>query len=206
MMSHELRNPLNGVLGPLALLGQSDLPSGSSGWWRRRSNPGAVDAADARRAARLRRDAGRALPALKIEPFRVAALADAVREPLRAEGAGRARVEVAAGTPERVHGDLDRLRQVFVHLRVYMLEGARRRGTPHPLRATTAAAGRRDRLPGADGEIDWKLDLLMGLSEVAPDQVAAEALRPLIARGLIAAAQGMLTLVEAPTGGRGRSG
>ncbi|PJN96276.1 hypothetical protein CNY89_03530 [Amaricoccus sp. HAR-UPW-R2A-40] len=26
MMSHELRNPLNGVLGPLALLGQSDLP------------------------------------------------------------------------------------------------------------------------------------------------------------------------------------
>ena len=25
MMSHELRNPLNGILGPLALLGQSDL-------------------------------------------------------------------------------------------------------------------------------------------------------------------------------------
>ena len=27
MMSHELRNPLNGVLGPLALLGQSDMGS-----------------------------------------------------------------------------------------------------------------------------------------------------------------------------------
>ncbi len=27
MMSHELRNPLNGILGPLALLGQSELPS-----------------------------------------------------------------------------------------------------------------------------------------------------------------------------------
>ena len=26
LMSHEMRNPLNGVLGPLALLGQSEMP------------------------------------------------------------------------------------------------------------------------------------------------------------------------------------
>ena len=50
--------------------------------------------------------------------------------------------------------------------------------------------------------VDWKLDLLMGLSEVAPDQVTAEALRPLIARGLISAASGVLTLVEEPGGER----
>ena len=37
--------------------------------------------------------------------------------------------------------------------------------------------------PEEDSEVDWRLDLLMGLSEVAPDQVASEALRPLIARG-----------------------
>ena len=36
----------------------------------------------------------------------------------------------------------------------------------------------------------------MGLSEIAPDQVTAEALRPLIARGLISACGGVLTLVE----------
>jgi hypothetical protein len=50
--------------------------------------------------------------------------------------------------------------------------------------------------------MDWKLDLLMGLSEIAPDQVTAEALRPLIARGLIAAIHGVLTLADVPEGRR----
>ncbi len=36
----------------------------------------------------------------------------------------------------------------------------------------------------------------MGLSDASPDQVTAEALRPLIARGLISACHGVLTLVE----------
>jgi hypothetical protein len=40
----------------------------------------------------------------------------------------------------------------------------------------------------------------MGLSEIAPDQVTAEALRPLIARGLISACNGVLTLVEGADG------
>ncbi len=53
---------------------------------------------------------------------------------------------------------------------------------------------------GGDAAIDWKLDLLMGLNEVAPDQVSSEALRPLIARGLIAAAKGVLTLADTPDG------
>ena len=42
----------------------------------------------------------------------------------------------------------------------------------------------------------------MGLSEIAPDQVTAEALRPLIARGLISACNGVLTLVEGAGGRR----
>jgi hypothetical protein len=42
----------------------------------------------------------------------------------------------------------------------------------------------------------------MGLSELQPDQVTAEALRPLIARGLISACQGILTLVEGEDGRR----
>ena len=42
----------------------------------------------------------------------------------------------------------------------------------------------------------------MGLSEVAPDQVTAEALRPLIARGLISACGGVLTLGEGAGGRR----
>ena len=123
MMSHELRNPLNGVLGPLALLGQSDLAERQQRLVEQAQAVGAVDAADARGPARLRRDAGRQAQ-LRSEPFRVAALADAIRDALRGEGAdardGRASLP---GTPERVHGDLDRLRQVFVHSRDYVLEG-----------------------------------------------------------------------------------
>jgi hypothetical protein len=105
---------------------------------------------------------------------------------------------VAAGTPERVHGDHDRLRQAFVHLTLYLLEGRE---------AVAAAIGFDHDGANLVGEIavevesetiDWRLDLLMGLSEIAPDQVTAEALRPLIARGLISACRGVLTLAGTP--------
>ena len=48
---------------------------------------------------------------LKTEPFSMTALAEAVRDALRAEGAGAATVAVLPDVPERVGGDLDRLRQ-----------------------------------------------------------------------------------------------
>ena len=68
MMSHELRNPLNGVLGPLALLGQSDLAEPPAAAGRAGAAVRPVDAADAVGPARLRRDAGRALPAAAASP------------------------------------------------------------------------------------------------------------------------------------------
>ncbi|MFO1143282.1 MAG: histidine kinase dimerization/phospho-acceptor domain-containing protein [Amaricoccus sp.] len=195
MMSHELRNPLNGVLGPLALLGQSDIPARQqrlisqaqqSGHSMLQLLSGLLDYGEMQ-DGRFQ---------FRIEPFRVAVLADAVRDALRAEGAGGVTVTVAPCVPERIHGDPDRLRQAFVHLTLYVLEG----------RDSEAAAVRfthdGSNLVGeiavdVPGEaIDWKLDLLMGLSELAPDQVTAEALRPLIARGLISAGGGILGLVE----------
>ena len=133
---------------------------------------------------------------LRNEPFRVSGLADAVQESLRAEGAGRARVEVADGTPERVYGDLDRLRQVYLHLAVYMIEGRDPAGTLIRFTHCEGLLVGEISFPEEDSEVDWRLDLLMGLSEVAPDQVASEALRPLIARALIAATHGVILLAE----------
>jgi signal transduction histidine kinase len=199
MMSHELRNPLNGILGPLALLGQSELAgrqqrlvvqAQQSGQSMVQMLSGLLDYGEMQ-DGRFQ---------LKSEPFGLAALTDAVRDALRAEGAGATTVTLLPGAPERVDGDLDRLRQVFVHLALYILEGR------DP--ATTALSFGHDgaNLTGeiaiaSQGEsIDWKLDLLMGLSEIAPDQVTAEALRPLIARGLISACNGVLTLVEGADG------
>jgi hypothetical protein len=112
------------------------------------------------------------------------------------------KVRVLAGTPERVLGDADRLRQIFVHLAEYVLEGR----DPQSVEVIFSHEG--GTLVGEIGctvvgtEMDWKLDLLMGLSEIAPDQVSTDALRPLIARGLISASRGLLTLADEARGRR----
>jgi signal transduction histidine kinase len=202
MMSHELRNPLNGVLGPLALLGQSDLAirqrrlvlqAQQSGQSMLQLLSGLLDYGEIQ-DGRFQ---------LKSEPFRVAALAEAVRTTLQAEGASGVAVDLLPGTPERVHGDMDRLRQVFVHLTLYVLEG--RDPSSATLRFRHDGGSFVGEIAIADRAeaMHWKLDLLMGLSELAPDQVNAEALRPLIARGLISECKGLLTL--AGTDGAGRS-
>ncbi len=122
MMSHELRNPLNGLLGPLALLGQSDLAGGQqrlvgqaqqSGQSMLQMLSGLLDYGEMQDGKFQ----------LKSEPFRVTSLADGVRASLQAEGATGITVEIRPGTADRIHGDLDRLRQVFVHLALYVLEG-----------------------------------------------------------------------------------
>jgi signal transduction histidine kinase len=195
MMSHELRNPLNGVLGPLALLDQSELAgrhkrlvqqAQQSGQKVLQMLAGLLDYAELQ-DGRFR---------LRIEPFSVADLAGAVHAALAAEGAGVIVVRVLPQTPARVRGDPDRLRQIFVHLAEFVLEAREAEGI-------TVAFGHDGQ--SLVGEIafsvggtlmDWKLDLLTGLTEIQPDQVATEALRPLIARGLIMATRGVLTLVD----------
>jgi hypothetical protein len=202
MMSHELRNPLNGILGPLALLGQSELPGGQqrlvgqaqqSGQSMVQMLSGLLDYGEMQ-DGRFQ---------LKREPLRVSALADGVRDSLAAEGAGGVVVEVLANVPSRVQGDLDRLRQIFVHLMLYMLEGRRPSSATATVRFGHNGATLVGEIAVTGGDsVDWKLDLLMGLSEISPDQVTSEALRPLIARGLISACQGVLTLVEGDDGRR----
>jgi His Kinase A (phospho-acceptor) domain len=195
MMSHELRNPLNGILGPLALLGQSDLAE------RQRRFVGQAQNAGRSMLQMLSGmlDYGEVQDNrihLRNEPFRVSGLAEALQESLRSEGATNVRVDVEPGTPSRVYGDIERLRQIFLHLAVYMLEGRDPEGTAVSFNHEDGNLVGTISFPEEDSEVDWRLDLLMGLSEVAPDQVASEALRPLIARALIAATQGVLVLAE----------
>ena len=144
MMSHELRNPLNGVLGPLALLGQSDMAARQQrlvGQAQSRAIRCCSCWAAFSTTARCRTGASSS----EIEPFRVAALADAVRDALRAEGAGEVAVTVAPETPERVHGDPDRLRQAFVHLTLYLLEGRDSEAAPIRFSHDGVEPRRRDR-------------------------------------------------------------
>ena len=199
MMSHELRNPLNGVLGPLALLGQSDMAARhlrlveqaqQSGRSMVRMLSGLLDYGELQEGQL----------ALRVEPFRLAKLVAGVRADLEESGAGPVRVQLRPGGPEIVYGDLERLRHVFVHLTEYVLEGSEPEAVDIEFAFEVGRLVGQIGFCGGDAAIDWKLDLLMGLNKIAPDQVSSEALRPLIARGLIAAAKGVLTLADTADG------
>ncbi len=198
-MSHELRNPLNGVLGPLALLGQSDMPARhqrlvaqaqQSGKSMVQMLAGLLDYGELQ-DGKL---------ALRIEPFRLSTLTANVRSDLAEAGSGGVRVRLRPGGPEMVHGDVERLRHVFVHLTEYVLDGSEPDSVDIVFACEAGQLVGDMTFAGGDAAIDWKLELLTGLNEFPPDQVSSEALRPLIARGLIAAAKGVLTLSEAPDG------
>ncbi|TPE53009.1 sensor histidine kinase [Amaricoccus solimangrovi] len=200
MMSHELRNPLNGVLGPLALLGQSDMGSrqrrlieqaSQSGNAMSQMVAGLLDYAEIQ-------DGGLAARAA---PTRVTALAEMIRTHVRGSTGADLRVEVAEDTPGVVQGDPDRLSQIFVHLAEYLLESC------DPAALSLRLAYRAGALVGvlrlADGAgLERKLDLLRELDAGDPEQVQSDALRPLIARGLLSALGGALAIEAEAEGGR----
>lgn len=200
MMSHELRNPLNGILGPLALLGQSNLGAHQKRLVDQAKNcgqsmvqmlAGLLDYGEMQ-DGRFR---------LKPAPLAVASLAASVGKTL-STGTGKGpEIGIAPGTPPRVCGDINRLRQIVVHLCEYMLEAVSPDALSILIRYEDDRLVIEIELGVYTPAVEWKLDLLMGLGEVAPDQVSADALRPLIARGLISACRGTLRL-ESGAGGR----
>ncbi len=201
MMSHELRNPLNGVVGPLALLEQSELPDRQSRL---------VEQAQQSSRAMLRMLGGLFDYAemqdgqLKIrqEPFRVDALATTLREALSRDGAAPMTVHVASDMPERIEGDLERFAQVFVHLAEFVVELRQPGDIELSLRHDGASLHGELRFAASDTAADWRLDLLTDLSAATPDQVSADALRPLIARGLIDASGGTMDIDNSIPGQR----
>jgi signal transduction histidine kinase len=204
MMSHELRNPLNGVLGPLALIGQTDIGerqmrllerARQSGRIMLRMLRGLLDYGDIQDGRLMLRD----------EPFRPRALADEVETALRdvsVEGVLPVTVTVAPDMPDMVWGDMDRLAQIFVHLSEYVLGSV-----PSP-QLEVAFSHEDEHLVGRiaftpdDAFAGWKLDLLMDLGGDARGAFASEALGPLIARGLLKSVRGLLSLAEDDAGRR----
>ncbi len=201
MMSHELRNPLNGILGPLALLEQSSLEF---------SQKKLVDQAKACGQSVLQMLAGLldygemqdGRFRLRPEPFSLTQMAANIRSALTNSGLSGFSMRIEPGTPGRVVGDRDRLQQIVVHLCEYVLDAS----GPDAIEVALKHDGLNlicDIGFDVDGPaIDWKLDLLMGMSEHGADQVSSDSLRPLIVRGLISACSGVLTLVDEETGHR----
>jgi signal transduction histidine kinase len=203
MMSHELRNPLNGILGPLALVSQSEVPSKQlrliekaehSARAMLRMLSGLLDYGDLHDGRLIMRE----------EAFRLQCLADRVRSELHAGAAAQARaveVRVAEGGPQRICGDLDRLARIFFHLAEHIL-GAE--GDADIL--ITFSHNGRDLLgeiASAEDErtVACKLELLMGLAGEG-GAFATESLGPVVARGMLAAARGVLSLAHDGDGRR----
>ncbi len=201
MMSHELRNPLNGVLGPLALLAQSELPARlrrlveqaqQSGQSMLQMLSGLLDYGEMQE--------GRF--ELKQEPFRISALAAKIRADLSGPAEAEFGVGVHPKTPELLYGDEERLRQVFVHLGAYVMEACDRSAVRLDF-GFEGSAIEGEFTFGTDAAAhSWNVEPLMGQSELAPDQVSTDTLRPMIARGLILAAKGVLTLYADDKGRR----
>lgn len=201
MMSHELRNPLNGVLGPLALLGQSDLAPRDLRLVERAQHSG---------RAMLQLVAGlldygemqEGRLAARAEPFRLRAFADDVRAELAAAGRGETVVRVLPAAADFAIGDPLRLRHVFVNLAEYVIETADPPAVELVFSHDGAMLTGEIRFTPCEAARDWNPAAVIGRAEADPDQVDSEALRPLIARGLIAAAHGTLDLAE-PEGDAG---
>jgi hypothetical protein len=204
MMSHELRNPLNGILGPLALLAQSDTGekhlrlierAQQSGRTMLRMLRGLLDYGDIQDERLV----------LRREAFRPRQLAEDVRIALldaQTEGRSRVEVRVDETVPELIWGDSDRLSQIFVYLGEYMMQpsetGRLRVTLGHDGKNLTGDLAFEDHAT----DFDWKLDLLMGMSGEVSQPFSTDVLGPLIARGLLASARGVLTLPHQTTGQR----
>lgn len=166
MMSHELRNPLNGVLGPLALLGQSGMNPRQHRLLEQASQSGHAMA----QMLESLLDYGEIQDGkftTNPEPMRVAALAEMIRSRVNASTGVDLSVRVAEGTPEILRGDPNRLSQIFVHLCEYLLESC------DPGMISLEFSYRPAQLVGEvalsqGAALDWKLDLLLELNTVSP--------------------------------------
>jgi signal transduction histidine kinase len=198
MMSHELRNPLNGVLGPLALLGQSDIGARQRRLLEQASQSGQAMSQMLESLldyGEIQDGGFEARP----EPMRVAALAEMIRARVLASTGVNLAVRVSEGTPEILRGDPNRLCQVFVNLSEYLLESCDPGSISLTFSYRPAQLVGEMELRRAEG-LDWKLALLLELNTAAPDQVPTDALRPLITRGLLSVLDGGLALEEGPDG------
>lgn len=200
MMSHELRNPLNGVLGPLALLNQSDI-----GPRQRRLVEQASQSGQAlSRMLQNLLDYGEIQDGkveIRAEPLRPRALAEMIRTRVIASTGVELSVRIAPDMPAILSGDSERLSQIFVQLAEHLIEGR----APGDMSlafgyAATALVG--ELRVNEQSDLDWKLDLLLRLDPAVPGQLTADALRPLVARGLLAALRGELSVAREPGGDR----
>ncbi len=199
MMSHELRTPMNGVLGQLALTKATDLSDQQLKLVEQAERSGRqmigmlTDILDfsALQENQLLLDQ----KAFSLKTFS-ADLSDLF---FGATVTGRQppKVSVHPDAPTKVIGDEQRLRQIVTHLVSYIMDTAGAEDL------TVEIGCRADELNieisfayAAGGASTWRPELLLGEGNRGSDQFAADALGPIVARGLLETMGGRLTLAH----------
>ncbi len=199
MMSHELRTPMNGVLGQLALAKAPGLPEQQLKLVEQAERSGRqmigmlTDILDfsALQENQL---------AIDRRAFRLDAFAGALNDLFfgaTASGRQPPTVRCAPDAPAEVMGDVQRLRQSVTHLVSYIMDTA---GTENIVIEIGHSTGEIVVTISfaylADGVADWRPDMLTGETKRSSEQFAADALGPMVARGLIETMGGRLALTQ----------
>ena len=202
MMSHELRTPMNGVLGMIALAKQSGMAVPQMRLIEQAEKSGRQMIAmlsDILDYATLQDQEME----LDNKPFAVATLTDAIRELFNSvakrEGIHFS-VETEPDCPERLIGDVKRLRQIVAHFAAYIVELASTDNVT--IRVGYKDEGLRIAIEFSYGEyeskINWSPDVLLGVAEENPNQFTSDALGPAVARGILAQMGGAVQAGKAP--------
>jgi len=199
MMSHELRTPMNGVLGMLELVRQTPINEPQQRLIEQAQRSGGQmigllgDILDLSDLQEDRIDIRRAA-------FGTPDLAASLEEMLAAEvqrGGLALNVSIRPGTPARLEGDQQRIRQIVRYVVAYLVEvvGSQRIDISIDwadglLQAEVETIARGSEQPG------WRPQDMFERSDGDYGNFASDALGPMIARGLSAAIGGQITLKE----------
>ncbi len=196
MMSHEMRTPMNGVLGLLALLRQSKTtePQENIIDQAERSARQMIGMlTDILEFAALQNDD----MALENKSFELANLSKALDDLFGPE-AKRAGIgfEVICSDESnvRLSGDFRRLKQIFAHLAGYFVDLAGLRSFALEFQVQGEKLIVEISLNYASGGSAWTPDLIFGERVDQKDSFAADALGPAVARGVIAKMNGEILM------------
>ena len=199
MMSHELRTPMNGVLGQLALAKAIGLPDRQLEMVEQAERSGRqmigmlTDILDfsALQENQL---------AIDQKAFKLEAFASDLRDLFfgaTATGREPPKVAVAANASAEVIGDDQRLRQTVTHLVSYIMDTAGASDLAVDINCQN------DELTMAisftyasDDASAWRPELMLGENTRSSEQFAADALGPIVARGLLETMGGRLALTD----------
>ena len=197
MMSHELRTPMNGVLGQLALTKMTELSDKQLELVEQAERSGRqmigmlTDILDfsALQENQL---------AIDQRAFRLEAFAADLRDLFfGATVAGREppRVALRKDAPAEVIGDAPRLRQIVTHLVSYIMDTAGAHDLAVEIGCQDGELNIEISFAYAGGDASaWRPELLLGETVRSSEQFAADALGPIVARGLLETMGGRLAL------------